>query len=160
MAELEDIEQQQSELRELARRIASEKDPDAILALAKRMQAGAAEVLRKGRSLEAAFARPRGSGETHVALTSGQRERIAEATGVAVDVLTLGDAQAWDPQMPRMSPALIERLAMASVAQQKLEEATRKQVAAIVAELDRIPDLPPETKAAIEAFQAEHGGRR
>jgi hypothetical protein len=157
MADLEDIQEQQTQMRALARRIAAEKDPETLLALAKRMQAGAEELLRKGRSLEAAFARAPGPGQTRVELTTDQRARIAEATGVAPSLLTLDDAQAWDPQMPRMSPAVIERLAMASVAEQKLREATRKQVAAVVAELNRIADLPAETTAAIAAFEAEHG---
>jgi hypothetical protein len=159
MAELEDIQQQRRELIETAQRIASEKDPETVLALAKRMQAGAEELARKGRALEAAFASGRGPGQTRVELTHEQRQRVAEATGVAVDVLTLDDAQAWDPRMPRMSPAVIERLAMASVAAQKLDDAKRKQLAAIVEELNRVPDLPDETKAAIAAFEAEHAGR-
>jgi hypothetical protein len=156
MADLEDIERQRHELEELALRIAAEKDPERIVALAKQMQAGANELLRKGRSLEAAFAQPRGPGQTHVELTPGQRARVAEATGAAIDVLSLDDAQRWDPLMPQTSPATIERLAMASVAERTLREATRKQVEQIVAELRQIPDLPPETKAAIDAFEAQH----
>jgi hypothetical protein len=159
MADVDDIQQQRRELIETAQRIASEKDAETVLALAKRMQAGAEELARKGRALEAAFASGRGPGQTRVELSRGQRERIAEATGAPVDVLTLDDAQAWDPVMPRMSPAVIERLAMASVAAQKLDEAKRNQLAAILEELNRIPDLPDETKAAIAAFEAEHARR-
>jgi hypothetical protein len=160
MADLEEIQQQQRELQEEARRLASEKDATVILAIAQRMQAQGEELLRKARSLEAAFARVRGPGQTRVELTSDQRKRVAEATGVAVDVLTLDDAQAWDPQMPGMSPAVVERLAMASVAEQKVDEAKRQQVAAIVEQLKRIPDLPAETEAAIAELEAEHGRRK
>lgn len=159
MADLEDVEQQQRELLEMSRRIAEEKDPEAILALARRMQGRAEELARKGRALQASFAGIRGPGQTRVELTPDQRQRVADATGVAVDVLTLDDAQAWDPRMPRTSPAIIERLAMASVAEQKLDQLKRKQVAAIVDELNRIPDLPAETKAAIAAFEAEQTRR-
>jgi hypothetical protein len=92
-----------------------------------------------------------------VRLTGEQRERVAGSRGSAVEVLEL-DAS-WDARMPRTSPATIERLAMASVAERTIAEATRKQVEAVVAELERLPDLPPETKAAIEAFHARELSR-
>jgi len=70
----------------------------------------------------------------------------------------LQGAETWDPQMPRMSPATVERLAMASVADRKLKEEKRKAVKAILKELEAaVGDSPaPETKAAIDQFKRDH----
>jgi hypothetical protein len=60
--------------------------------------------------------------------------------------------------MPRMGPATIERLAMASVADRKLKEEKRKAVKAILEELDAaVGDSPaPETRVAIDQFKRDH----
>jgi hypothetical protein len=93
-----------------------------------------------------------------VLLTKDQRERVSQATGVALDALVLQGADIWDPQMPEMSPATIERLAMASVADRKLKEEKRKAVQSILKQLEvAVGDSPaPETKAAIEQFKRDH----
>jgi hypothetical protein len=124
-----------------------------MLALAKRLERDALELLAKGRDLEASFARSRAAGQTRVELTREQRARVVASTGAALDVLQLDGS--FEAGMPRTSPATIERLAMASVAERALQEATRKHVEAVAAALLRLPDLPPETKAAVEAFRDE-----
>src|SRR5712691_11429198 len=156
MASLEDIQRKQHELEQLAQQIAQEKDVQRIQEIAQRMQGAAQEVLRMGRALEASYAREEESGETRVVLTKGQRQRVAEATGVALDTLVLPGSESWVARMPRTSPATIERLAMASVADRTFREAKRKQAEAILKELEAIPDPLPETKAAIAEFKRQH----
>jgi hypothetical protein len=72
--------------------------------------------------------------------------------------LVLKGADVWDPQVPKMTPAIVERLAMASVADHKLKEEKRKAVKQIVSELEAAVggNPAPETRAAIDQFKREH----
>ena len=157
MASLEEIERKQKAMQPLLKEIAQEKDAARVQELGKQIAALAQELAQMGKAVEKAWAQPVGSGQTRVALTKEQRERVAEATGAAVDMLELDDAGRWDPQMPGMSPANIERLAMASVAARKLKEEKRKAVKSILRQLEEAvgEDPLPETKAAIEQFRKE-----
>jgi len=158
MANLEDIERKQKSMQPLLEQIASETNADRVQELGKQIAQAAQELGQMAAGLEKGYAQSKGSGETRVLLTQEQRERVAEATGVALDTLVLQGAERWDPQMPRMSPATIERLAMASVADRKLKEEKRKAVKAILEELDAaVGDSPaPETRAAIDQFKRDH----
>jgi hypothetical protein len=142
----------------LLEQIAQETNADRVQELGKQIAQMAQELGEMAAGLERAYAQSKGGGETRVVLTKEQRERVAEATGVALDTLVLEGAQSWDPQMPSMSPATIERLAMASVADRKLKEEKRKAVTAILKELQAaVGDSPaPETHAAIEQFKRDH----
>src|SRR5205807_9074231 len=99
-----------------------------------------------------------GRGEPRVGVTKEARVRVGQATGVARDTLVLQGGEVWDPQMPRMSPATVERLAMAPVADRKLKEEKRKAVKAILKDLEAaVGDSPaPETQAAIDQFKRDH----
>jgi hypothetical protein len=119
MASLEDIERKQKSMQPLLEQIAQETNADRVQELGKQIAEMAQELGRMAAGLEKAYAQSKGSGETRVVLTKDQRERVAEATGVALDTLVLQGAETWDPQMPSMSPATIERLAMASVAERE-----------------------------------------
>ena len=158
MASVEDIERKQKSMQPLLEQIARETDADRVQELGKQIAQMAQELGQMAAGLERAHAQSQGSGETRIVLTKEQRERVAEATGVALDTLVLQGAETWDPQMPRMSPATVERLAMASVADRKLKEEKRKAVKAILKELEAaVGDSPaPETKAAIDQFKRDH----
>jgi len=158
MASLEEIERKQKSMQPLLEQIAQETNAERVQELGKQIAQMAQELAHMAAGLEKAYAQSKGSGETRVLLTQEQRERVAEATGVALDTLVLQGAETWDPQMPRMSPATIERLAMASVADRKLKEEKRKAVKAILEELDAaVGDSPaPETRAAIDQFKRDH----
>jgi hypothetical protein len=158
VASLEDIERKQRSMQPLLEQIAQETNADRVQELGKQIAQMAQELGEMAAGLERAYAQSKGGGETRVVLTKEQRERVAEATGVALDTLVLEGAQSWDPQMPSMSPATIERLAMASVADRKLKEEKRKAVTAILKELQAaVGDSPaPETQAAIEQFKRDH----
>jgi len=158
MASLEEIERKQKSMQPLLEQIAQETNAERVQELGKQIAQMAQELAQMASGLEKAYAQSKGSGETRVLLTQEQRERVAEATGVALDTLVLQGAETWDPQMPRMSPATIERLAMASVADRKLKEEKRKAVKAILEELDAaVGDSPaPETRVAIDQFKRDH----
>ncbi|HWE22427.1 MAG TPA: hypothetical protein VG496_00680 [Myxococcales bacterium] len=161
MASLEEIERKQKAMQPLLEQIAEEKDPDRIQELGKRIAEMAQELGSMAEGLEHAYTQARGgSGETRVVLTRDQRQRISDATGGAIDVLVLPGAEVWDPQMPRMSPATIERLALASIAERKLKEERRKAARQIVDELEAAvgADPAPETRAAIDRFKRDQLG--
>jgi hypothetical protein len=158
MASLEDIERKQKSMQPLLEQIAQETNADRVQELGKQIAQAAQELGQMAAGLEKRYAQDKGTGETRVVLTKEQRARVADATGVALDTLVLQGADIWDPQMPTMSSATVERLAMASVADRKLKEEKRKAVKAIVKELDAaMGDSPaPETKAAIDQFKRDH----
>jgi hypothetical protein len=158
MASLEEIERKQKSMQPLLEQLAQETNADRVQELGKQIAAMAQELAQMGKGLEKAFAQSKGSGETRVALTKDQRQRVAEATGIAIDTLVLEGADIWDPQMPKMTSATIERLAMASVADRKLKEEKRKAVKDILKQLEAaVGDSPaPETKAAIDQFKRDN----
>jgi hypothetical protein len=160
MATLEEIERKQKSVQPLLEQLAQETNADRVQELGKQIAAITGELARMAHGLEKAYAQARGSGETRVALTKDQRQRVAEATGVALDTLVLEGSETWDPQMPTMSPATIERLAMASVADRKLKEEKRRAAKEIVKQLEAAvgDDPAPETRAAIDQFKRDHLG--
>ena len=160
MATLEDIERKQKSMQPLLEQIAQETNADRVQELGQRIADMARELGQMAAGLEKAYARAAGDGQTRVVLTKEQRQRVAEATGVTLDTLVLEGKQTWDPQMPTMSPATIERLAMASVAARKLDEEKRNAARAVVKQLEAAvgDDPAPETKAAIEQFKRDHLG--
>ncbi len=158
MASLEDIERKQKSIQPLLEQIARETNADRVQELGKQIAQAAQELGQMAAGLEKTYAQSKGSGETRVVLTKEQRARVADATGVALDTLVLQGAETWDPQMPKMSSATVERLAMASVADRKLKEEKRKAVKDILKQMEAaIGDSPaPETKAAIDQFKRDH----
>lgn len=158
MASLEDVERKQKSIQPLLEQIAQETNPDRVQELGKQIAQMAQELAQMAAGVEKAYAQTKGNGETRVLLTKEQRERVAEATGVPLEALVLQGADVWDPQMPKMSPATIERLAMASVADRKLKEEKRKAVKSILKQLEAAvgDDPAPETKAAINQFKRDH----
>ena len=158
MASLEDIERKQKSMQSLLEQIAAETNADRVQELGNQIAQAVQELGQMAAGLEKVHAQSKGSGETRVVLTKEQRARVADATGVALDTLVLQGAEIWDPQMPKMSSATVERLAMASVADRKLKEEKREAVRSILKQLQAaVGDSPaPETKAAIDQFKRDH----
>jgi butyrate kinase len=155
MATLDEILRSEVELEALAREIAREQDVGRIQEMARRLQHGADQMLEMGRALDASLAAQRNCG-TRTRFTKVEREQVALATGVAFEALFLENVEKWINRLPHVSVATIERLAMTSVAECAFRVARRKQAAAILKELEAIPDPLPETKAAIEEFKRGH----
>jgi len=161
MASVEEIERKQKAMQPLLEQIAQEKDADRIQQLGRQIAEMAQELARMADGLERAYAQATGgAGETRVVLTKDQRQRVAAATGGAIEVLVLPGANVWDPKMPKMSPAAVERLAMASVVERKVKEESRKAAKQIVNELEAAvgANPAPETRAALDQFKREHLG--
>lgn len=146
MADLADLERKQADAAKYAERMAEEKDPDRILAMAKEMQERAGELGSMARAIEQAATPQGGSGEeTVVVLTPDQRRRVEEQTGVGVEKVVLRDTESrvWGREMPAMEPRIIEKMAAAQAAESRLIAETRDQVEKIVKQLEalEVPEL-------------------
>src|SRR5207302_9344362 len=100
------------------------------------------ELGKMAKALEAAFAPARGGGgvETRVLLTAEQRKRIADQTGVGVEVVTLrntGD-RSWPRSMGSVDPREIEAMAARQAAASRLKAETRARVEESIQELEKL----------------------
>jgi hypothetical protein len=143
MADLAELLKKQADAARFAARMAEEKDPQRLQEMAEQVQARCAELARTARALEAQFAPAATGNETRVALTPEQRQRVAEQTGVGIEVVTLRDTadRPWSRQMAHVSPREIEAMAAKQAAASRLKAETRKQVEQIIRELEKL-ELP------------------
>jgi hypothetical protein len=152
MADLAALLDAQARAARLAIEIGAERDLARIEELTARLQARCSELGAMTRALVAELAPPASGPETQVVLTAGQRQRVVEQTGVGVEVVTLKDepGRAWSRQMPRVDPREVEAAAARAAASARLRAETRKHVAGIVRELEKLrsPELA-ETIAAL-----------
>jgi HSP90 family molecular chaperone len=147
MADVAELLKKQADAARFATSMAEEKDPARLQEMAEQLQARCAELGRMAQALEAEFAPAATGVETRVALTPEQRARVAEQTGVGIEVVTLRDTadRAWSRQMPRIEPREIEAMAAKQAAASRLKAETRKQVEQIITELEKldVPELAP-----------------
>ncbi len=147
MSDLGELQKKQAEAASFALRMAEEKDPDRLKAMAEQLQARCAELGKMAKALEAALAPAGGGGgvETRVLLTAEQRKRIADQTGVGVEVVTLRDTseRAWSRDMGSMDPREIEAMAARQAATSRLKAETRARVEKIIQDLEKLesPEL-------------------
>jgi hypothetical protein len=146
MGDLAALLETQAEAARFATEMAAEKDPQRLQQMAERLQERCAELGRMAKALEAAVTPARGSGaETRVALTAEQRGRIAEQTGVAVEMVTLRDSadRAWSKEMPKVEPREVEAMAAKQAAAARLRAETRTQAESLIRELEKlnVPEL-------------------
>jgi hypothetical protein len=143
MADVAEVLKKQADAARFATAMAEEKDPQRLQAMAEQLQERCAELGRMAHALEAEFAPAATGPETRVTLTPDQRARVAEQTGVGVEVVTLRDTtdRAWSRQMPRIEPREIEAMAAKQAAASRLKSETRKQVELIIRELEKL-DVP------------------
>lgn len=146
MSDLADLQQKQADAAKLAMRMVDEKDPARLQELAGELQERCAALEKMARGMEAAWTPPGGTGaEVRVLLTAEQRERIAQQTGVGVELVVLNDSpeRAWSKEMPTVEPREIERLAAQQAAASRLRMETQKQVEKIIHELEKlnVPEL-------------------
>ena len=144
MADLAELQKKHAEAASFAIGMAEEKDPERLKQMAEQLQAKCAELGRMAKALEANAAPAAVSGpETRVALTPEQRKRIAETTGVGVEVVTLRDTpgKAWSRTIGSARPRDIENAAAQQAARSRLIAETRSQVEKIIRELEKL-DVP------------------
>ena len=146
MSDLGELQKKQAEAASFALRMAEEKDPERLKAMAEQLQARCAELGKMAKALEAALA-PAGRGgvETRVLLTAEQRKRIADQTGVGVEVVTLRDTsdRAWSTSIGSVHPREIEAMAARQATASRLKAETRARVEQIIRELEKLesPEL-------------------
>ena len=158
MASLEDIERKQKDLYPLIEKLQNAEGEEAVK-IAKQLEAKAREIEAAATALAKA-ATPEGprnvSGETTVALTSDQKERVVEKTGVGLQAVILrGPPEEWERKLPKMPKQDIEKIAYAQAAEQKMRMAKDKAVGDLLKELKSIPDPVPELKEAIDVLEKE-----
>ena len=153
MADLAELQKKQADAASFAMRMVEEKDPELLKQMAERLRESCVELAKMAKALEAAMTPAGASGpETRVALTPEQRKRVAEQTGVGVEVVTLRDTvvRPWSKQMASVEPREIEAMAARQAAASRLKSETRERVEKIVRELEKldVPELA-ETIAAL-----------
>jgi hypothetical protein len=156
MADLEEIERMQAETTKMAMKLVDEKDPQKILEMAAQIQERTAELEKMALGLAAAFAAKEAEGEeVRVLLTPDQRERIAESTGVGVEVVTLRDSKQrmWSKEMPSVEPREIEKMAAKQAAESRILAETKKTVEAVIKQLEALN--VPELKDTIEELRRD-----
>src|SRR5438105_4667003 len=128
MADLEEIERKQASAAKLAMEMVDEKDPERLKEMAASILERTQALEKMARGLEAALTPQGNTGqEVRVELTKDQRERIAEQTGVGVEVVVIHDSdqKKWSKDMPKTEPREIEKLAAKQAAHSRLISETR-----------------------------------
>jgi hypothetical protein len=146
MADLEDLQRKQADTAKFAMKMVNEKDPEQLKAMAEQLQARVGELEKMARGIERALAPPPPEGpEVRVMLTPDQKARIAESTGVGLEVVVLRDSQQkrWSKEMPKIEPREIEKMAAIQAAESKLISETRTQVEKIIKQLEalNVPEI-------------------
>src|ERR1700744_259100 len=118
MPGMDDLSRAQAQLGRDALALSREKDPERVLDGAQRLCERGEALQRAARALEASYEVPQGA-ETRVKLTAEQQRRVAEATGAAVEMVTVrGEpGQTWSRRMEKVSPQEIERIALRQAGQ-------------------------------------------
>src|SRR5947209_8378748 len=94
MADIEDIKRKQADAAKAANRMIEEKDPQALIEMAEKMKERVGELEKMAKGLAAALTPQEPPGqEVRVQLTPDQKKRIAEQTGVGVEVVTVYDTK-------------------------------------------------------------------
>jgi hypothetical protein len=139
MSDLDDLQRKQADLARSAAKMANEKDPDALLKLAESIQERAAGLERMAKNIAAAATPGAGNTgpSTTVVLTRDQRERIAEATGIGLETVTVHDTRElkFSKDMSKIRPGAIEKLATLQAGQMKLEVEVKAAVEKLLKKL-------------------------
>jgi transposase len=158
MASVEEIQRKQAKMVEKAEALAEKTDANEIIEAAKKLTEDAKELERMAKGLEKAFAPPPGAvGNTRVLLTAEQRQRIAEATGLGMEVVIMpGNSAELNASMRTMDPAKVEAEALKQVAERVLVLERRKALTKIIKQLEKeIPEPVPEAQVEIDKLKEE-----
>jgi uncharacterized protein YdcH (DUF465 family) len=146
MADLGDIQRKQADAAKFAMKMVDEKDPEKLKEMAEQLKGRCDELANMAQGLEAALTPQGPTGpEVRVLLTAEQRARVAEATGIGVEAVTVRDSRQrmWSKEMPDVRPGEIEKLAAQQATASRLLSETRTQVEKIIKELEKlnVPEL-------------------
>jgi hypothetical protein len=125
-------------------------DPEKLMARAAEVVAMVGDLEKHALHLAAQAGGPTGGAEERVVLTADQRQRIAQETGVALELLVVRDADgSFAKAMPTTQKAIIERLAARQAAEIAVKKATRDAVEKLVKQLKAlgVADLDPVIQA-------------
>ena len=149
MASAEELLSKQQRTVKAALALQEIKDPEELLKAAAKVGEMAKDLEAAGKRFEAQFVQP-GGPEERVVLTAEQRERLAEVTGVAMDMLVVRDPTgAFAHAMPTTDRATIERMAARQAAEIAVRKARDTAIEKLIKELEKldVPELIPVIEA-------------
>ena len=125
MASLEEIEAKQKKMVQMGLEMATiSDDPDKVIAMGEKMVQMGKELERACQALADSYGTLSGGDEVRVELTKDQRARIAEATGVPMEILTVRDRDgSFNASMPERQKDEIERIAAMHVTNKAVKKA-------------------------------------
>lgn len=147
MASLDEIQAKQQKMLNYAQDMQKHADdPEKVLAMADRLVEMGKELEKAALSFAASFGTLPQGAEVRVELTKDQRARVAEATGVPVEMLVYRDSDGtFTAGMPKRNPEEIEALAAAQVAGRAIKKAKDDAIKKLIKTLEDLnePTLEP-----------------
>ena len=126
---LDDLMAKQRAMSEIAERLNGESDVERIQQIAAELQVMANELQAMGEQLAAKSTGSGAANWTEVVLTPAQRERVKEATGVALETIKISDpAGVATRTMPYTDPRIIEFYATQEARRRKIAEEADAQI--------------------------------
>ena len=155
MASMEEIEAKQKKMIEMGLEMATiTDDPDKIIAMAEKMQKMGKELEKACKALAASFGDLPEGEEVRVELTSDQRQRIAEATGVPMELLTVRDRDGtFKASMPKRQKGEIERIAALHVTSKAVKKARDSALNKLIKTLEDLNE--PSLHETIELIKED-----
>lgn len=138
MASMEEIEAKQKKMVALGLQMTEIKDdPDKLAEMTKKMQELGKDLEKACKSLAASFGTLPEGEEVRIELTKDQRARIAEATGVPMEILTVRDRDGtFKSSMPKRQLQEIERIAALHVTGKAISKTRAKATDKLVKSLE------------------------
>jgi hypothetical protein len=141
---MDDLLRKQQAMLDLMMQLPTERDTERITAIAQQLERDAKDLEQLAREFERqelAKAGPPPKGSMEVVLTEAQRKRVLEATGYKMQTLLVRDESGVLSQaMPHTDPRRIEQMAIAEAMRLKAlqggDEETRKQLRALIADIE------------------------
>ena len=155
MASLEEIEAKQQKMANYALEMQNAADdPEKIMAMSAKMQEMGKELEKACKALAASFGDFSGGEDVRVELTKDQRERIAESTGVPMELLTVKDRDgSFAALMPKRTKDEIERIAAMHVTNKAVAKARDSAMKKLIQTLEDLNE--PSLKEVIDEIKAD-----
>jgi hypothetical protein len=145
MSTMDEVISKQERATKAAIALSKKTDPEELRAGAEKLKEMTDDLEKACKRLQAEFAGGTGH-EERVVLTPDQRERLAESTGVPMDMLVVQDRDgSFGRRMPTTDRATIERMAALQAAAITEKKAKTAAVEKLIKQLEKleVPELQP-----------------
>lgn len=155
MASMEEIEAKQKKMVALGMEMTEVKDdPDKLLEMTKKLQEMGKDLEKACKAFAASFGTLPEGEEVRVELTQDQRARIAEKTGVPMELLTVRDRDGtFKASMPKRQREEIERIASLHVTNKAVSKTRAKAFDKLVKTLEDLNE--PTLQETIELIKKD-----